>query len=120
MGLCHGEIMSAAKYSWYRRLPRGAMHGGASHLFAILPVFVLHDRCMHVRQDGKFSSNLLLLLISRTYQHILESGKSWGAFMYRIYTTLSLCSHFGSSLSSLDIYRSTSRLFLTGLVAAQH
>lgn len=68
--------MGAARYIWYRRLPRGAMHGGASHLFTILPVFVLHDICMYVRQDGKFSSNLLLLLISRTYQHILASGKS--------------------------------------------
>lgn len=74
---------------------------------------------MYVRQDGKFSSNLLLLLISRTYQHDLKSGKSWG-HAYRIYTTLSLCSHFGSSLSSLDIHRSTSRLFLRELVAAQH
>jgi hypothetical protein len=40
----------------------------------ILPVFVLHDICMYLRQDGKFSSNLLHL-ISRTFH--VGSGKTW-------------------------------------------
>lgn len=69
-----------------------------------------------LRQEGKFSSNLLLSA-HLTYVPTGSRSGCWkrqelGAFIYRIYTTLSLCSHFGSSLSTPNIYRSTSRLFL--------
>ena len=76
--------------------------------YTTLPVFVLHDMCMYLRQDCKFSSNLLSSLISRTYQHIRTWMRERQELEVLIY--ISACSVLPCRFQFITIGYSRSRI----------